>query len=267
MAQLHYRPHAIIVAAGRGSRLNDLTRACPKCLLEVNGKTLLQHQLDGYAEQGIREITIVRGYLAERIQVDGARYCYNAEYATTNTLVSLLTAAHEMSDAFIISYSDIIFEAQVISKLCDSEEDIAIVVDTRWLARYSNRDQHPVEEAEKVVFDADGRVVAIGKTIDANLESTAEFVGMVKCTARGAGMFKSSLLKARKRFHGPVFVNGRTFEQAYLSDFIQHLVHTGIAVRVVPIRQGWFEIDTPQDLDVAREHFKKDCTFEQLATP
>ena len=64
---------AIIVAAGMGRRLSPYTDDRPKCLVEINGKSILARQVDAYRAAGVDEIVIVRGYMKEKIQVPGAR--------------------------------------------------------------------------------------------------------------------------------------------------------------------------------------------------
>ena len=97
---------AIIVAAGMGRRLRPYTDDRPKCLVEVNGKSILQRQLDAYRDAGINEVYIVRGYMKESIQIDGAQYFTNTDYANNNILASLFYAEPAMAGGFLFSYSD-----------------------------------------------------------------------------------------------------------------------------------------------------------------
>ncbi len=181
---------AIIIAAGRGIRLNPLTNDKPKCMLKIKGGTILQHQLDAFHVNGITDISVIKGYKKDAINYLGLKYYINDNYRNNNILNSLFYAEEEMDDEFIASYSDILFGADVVRRLMESEEDIAIVVDEDWKGYYEGRTEHPINEAENVIFDADNNVVEIGKIVNNKEAVNGEFIGMMKCTKRGAEIFK-----------------------------------------------------------------------------
>ena len=187
---------AIIIAAGLGIRLNPLTNDKPKCMLEIKGKTILQHQLDAFHANGITDISIIKGYKKEGIDYAGLKYYVNDNYRNNNILNSLFYAEKEMNNEFIASYSDIIFGEDVVGKLKESDGDIAIVVDVDWKGYYEERTEHPINEAENVIFDADNNVVEIGKIVSNKRAVDGEFIGMLKCTKRGAKIFKKYFHKA-----------------------------------------------------------------------
>ena len=83
---------AIIVAAGMGKRLAPYTDDRPKCLVDINGKTLLERQLQSYRAAGVTDIAVVRGYRAEQIDFPGLRYFENPDFRTNNILASLFRA-------------------------------------------------------------------------------------------------------------------------------------------------------------------------------
>jgi len=242
---------AVIIAAGMGIRLNPLTSDKPKCLLKIRGKTILQHQLDAFHANAITDISVIKGYKKETINYPGLKYYINDNYMNNNILSSLFYAEKEMDDEFIASYSDIIFDEEVVRRLKENDGDIAIVVDIDWKGYYEERTEHPIEEAEKVIFDEDKNVVEIGKIVRKEEDVKGEFIGMVKCTKRGAEIFKDFFYKAKKEFHGKPFIKAKTFNNAYLTDFIQYLVNNNVKVKCIPIERGWIEIDTLQDFERA----------------
>ena len=244
---------AIIIAAGMGMRLNPLTNEKPKCLLEIKGKTILQHQLDAFHANGITDISVIKGYKKEVINYSGLKYYINDNYRNNNIMNSLFYAEKEMDDKFIASYSDIIFREDVVRKLMENGGDISIVVDTDWKGYYGGRTEHPIEEAENVIFDADKNVVEIGKIVNNEEDVSGEFIGMMKCTERGAKIFKEFFHKAKNEFFEKPFVRAKTFDVAYLTDFIQYIVNNGINVKCVTIERGWIDIDTVQDFKRAKK--------------
>lgn len=246
---------AIIIAAGMGIRLNPMTNDKPKCMLKLKGKTILQHQLDVFHANGITDISVIKGYKKEAIDFPNLKYYINDNYRNNNILNSLFYAEEAMDDEFIASYSDIIYGKDVVRKLTENGGDIAIVVDIDWKGYYEGRTEHPIEEAENVIFDADENVVEIGKIMDNKGAVNGEFIGMLKCTKRGAEVFKEYFHKAKSEFFGKSFVRAKTFDVAYLTDFIQYLVNNGIKINCATIERGWIEIDTVQDFERAEEMF------------
>ena len=101
---------AIIIAAGRGKRMKDLTANSPKCLLEIDGKTIIQNALDHLRSLGVNDIAVVKGYLQDKICLPDLTYYINDNYLQNNILTSLFYAEKELNDEVIILYSDIIFE-------------------------------------------------------------------------------------------------------------------------------------------------------------
>ena len=139
---------AIIVAAGPSSRLLPITDHKPKCLLDIGDMTIMQRALQTLRDCGISDITVVRGYMGRLINYPNIKYYENTDYLNNNILKSLLYAEAEMNSEFSFSYSDILYDRNVVQKLIDSPGDVSIVVDTDWLNHYEGRDQHPVTEIE-----------------------------------------------------------------------------------------------------------------------
>jgi len=245
---------AIIVAAGPGSRLNPFTNDRPKCLLDVGGQTILERALEALRENGIEKIVVVRGYQGHLINYANVAYCHNPDFRKNNILRSLFYAEDEMNDAFIFSYSDILYSSEVVARLIDSEADIALTVDINWTQTYEGRDLHPISEAELVKVE-NGRVVRIGKGVVSPEEAHGEFIGLARFTKSGAEAMKAVYYRVAKEGPTAPFQCAASLEKAYMTDMIQELVDIGIPVQSVDITGGWMEIDTPQDLERARRLF------------
>ena len=244
---------AIIVAAGLGIRLSPLTDIRPKCLLRLGDKTLLERQLAVLRECGVEDIALVRGHGKELITYPGVRYYDNDNYENNNILGSLFYAEAEMSEEFIFSYSDIVYDRAIVERLLASEDDVAVVVDTEWKSAYQGRTDHPVAEAEKALVE-DGRVIKIGKSTIGAESAYGEFIGMARFSARGAETMKSVYWQAAGKFAGSSFQHeGRPFEKAYLTDILQEMIDRGHTVKSVDIAGGWREIDTLQDYQRAED--------------
>ena len=248
---------ALIVAAGLGSRLKDHTENLPKCMLDFGGKTLLQRQIQAYNECGIKDITIIRGYKKDKINYKKLNYITNPDYKDNNILNSIFYAEKVINGNIIISYSDILFDTNVVKRLLESDHDISVVVDIDWQGYYVGRKDHPISEAENVIFDSNNKVVKIGKISTQKEEVHGEFIGMIKLNNRGAEEFKKNFYRVKKSYWNKPFQRAKTFQKAYLTDMIQELVDTGVKVHCVIIERGWKEIDTVEDYQKALQEFKK----------
>ena len=251
---------ALIVAAGLGSRLKKHTENLPKCMLDFGGKTLLQHQLDSYKKNGINDISLVRGYKKEKINYKGIKYFENKDYKSNNILNSIFYAEKIISGNIIISYSDILFDSSVIQRTLNSDHDISVVVDIDWRGYYVDRKDHPISEAENVIFNSNNEVEKIGKINTGRKEVHGEFIGMIKLSNRGTEIFKQHFHRLKKIYWDKPFQRAKVFQKAYLTDFIQELVDIGIKVHCVIIESGWKEIDTVEDYKKALEGFNKKFT-------
>ena len=251
---------ALIIAAGLGSRLKKHTENLPKCMLDFGGKTLLQRQLDSYKKNNISDISLIRGYKKEKINYKGIKYFENNDYKNNNILNSLFYAEKIINGNIIISYSDILFDPSVVERTLKSDHDISVVVDIDWRGYYVGRKDHPISEAENVIFNSNNEVEKIGKINTGNEEVHGEFIGMIKLSNRGTEIFKEHFHRLKKIYWNKPFQRAKIFQKAYLSDFIQELVDIGVKVHCVIIESGWKEIDTVEDYKKALVGFKKKFT-------
>lgn len=236
---------AIILAAGRGSRLRHLTDERPKCTLEIGGRSLLDRQLDAFRAAGITDIVIVTGYRAELLERPAVRTSHNDDWANNNILLSLMYAEEHLDGEVVVSYSDILYEPPVLDGLLTAEGDILAVCDTAWRAVYVGRTEHPLEQAEKAILKG-GRIARIGKHLSAD-DADAEFIGMVRLSAAGTSAFRAAYHEVAGAHAGRPFQAAQRFETAYLTDMLQELIDRGHEVRPVLIEGGWREIDTIED--------------------
>lgn len=245
---------AIIVAAGPGSRLKQITTNKPKCLIAIGGKTILERALEALRENRIEEIAVVRGHCSHLIDYPNVTYYENPNYRENNILRSLFYAEQEMDDDFIFSYSDIIFGSEIVAKLMNQTADIALTVDVNWRQRYQGRDQHPVSEAELVKIEND-KVVKIGKGVVIPDEAHGEFIGLAKFTKSGAEAMRTAYHRIAEERPAAPFQHAASLDKAYMTDMIQELVDNGSLVQSIDIKGGWMEIDTQQDLEEVRRRF------------
>jgi len=242
---------AIVLAAGQGSRLGKICESQPKCLVKIEDNTLLEIQINILHACGVEDISTIRGYKADKINIPGLKYYDNPDYAGTNMLHSLFCARKEMSGDVLILYGDILYEKQVLRRLIDSTHDIAIGVMVNWKEAIKQRSKIALEELEMVHFDSENRVVEIGKRQMEEHETMGQFIGMVKCSHRGIEILKNNYDRIKKHYSGKPFPRTDVFEKAWLTDIFQEMTELGVPLHCVIIERGWMEIDTPEDYERA----------------
>jgi L-glutamine-phosphate cytidylyltransferase len=245
---------SITLAAGLGSRLNDLTKHIPKSLLTVKSKSIIEHQLDAFYKNNIHKNIIVTGYCSEKFTIKNCIYVKNENYKKNNILNSLFYAKKFMNTNTVVSYSDILFKHEIISELIADHNDVTLVVDKNWRDNYSGRLLHPMEEAEKVCLGAD-QIINIGKKIN-NLDANAEFIGLLKLSKRGCILFKKYFELAKENFSNKKFYESDDFSNAYITDFIKYLIENDIKINFLYINSPWMEIDTKEDFLKSQKFFE-----------
>ncbi|WP_437924619.1 phosphocholine cytidylyltransferase family protein [Sorangium sp. So ce291] len=246
---------AVIIGAGRGSRLRHLTEELPKTLVPILGRPMLDSILDALAAGGFRrsDVVFVCGYKAEVIRAayPDLTYVENRDWEQNNILLSLLCAREHLGGGFVSTYADIVYRPEIVADLVRSPHDITLACDTDWRRRYVGRSQHPETDAEKLRADAAGRVVEISRRIPSE-SATGEFIGVMKLSARGAARFLSAFDAARAAFsERPEFREGRSFRRAYLIDLLQYMLESGADLHKVDTHGGYMEIDTLEDASLS----------------
>jgi len=173
---------AIILAAGRGSRMGKATEHSHKCLTILDDQTLLAWQLEALKSSGIKDVTVVRGYKSEMLTGD-FNTTENPRWAETNMVATLFCAPRFKQDT-IVSYSDIVYSSNHVKDLMEKEGDIVITADKNWLSLWSSRFDNPLEDAE--TFQADGDIlISIGDKNNTLENIEAQYMGLSKFSPNG----------------------------------------------------------------------------------
>lgn len=250
----------IILAAGQGTRLRPLTDDRPKCMVEVNGRSIIERQLDVMYACGIeqKDITIIAGYrndaLKERFADTSINILINQEYESTNMVYSLMCArAHmEQQEDILISYGDIIYNEAVLQKVLASDSDASVIVDDGWYAYWSERCENPLDDAETLMFDENDRLTEIGQKTDDLNRVQAQYIGLMRFQGSGleAMLALAKAAEERTRQGISLWRTQRTYTKMYMTDLLQGMIDEGYALKAVHINRGWFEIDDCEDLKV-----------------
>ena len=238
--------NAVILAAGRGSRMKDLTEKRPKCFVPFAGKPLLQWQLAALRSAGIQRIALVRGYLAEYFTEDDITYFTNNDWASTNMVASLMCASPWLErNTSVISYSDIIYTADIVTTLCNTPGDIVITYDVEWLQQWQVRFSNPLDDAETFHVDEKGQLLDIGKKPSDIAEVNGQYMGLLKISIHGWKTIAN-------------FLSGLSLEEVKRMDIttlLSSLLMKGVRIDTAPISGGWFEMDSESDLAACQAFF------------
>ncbi|WP_166424977.1 phosphocholine cytidylyltransferase family protein [Paraglaciecola sp. 20A4] len=231
---------ALILAAGRGSRMKELTENSPKCLVKLNGKSLLTYQLIALREAGITEIGIVTGYRREMLVSSELIEFYNERWDKTN-MVSSLNCAYEwlQADDCIVSYSDIFYEASAVNSLIEAQADIAITYDPNWLDIWSRRFEDPLSDAETFKMNDKSELCEIGNQPKLVDQVQGQYMGLLKFTPKGLDII------ARLQ-QG---LSADLQDKMHMTGALQKVIESKVlAIKAVPYLGRWGEVDSEDDL-------------------
>jgi L-glutamine-phosphate cytidylyltransferase len=174
---------AVILAAGRGSRIRHLGDDRPKCLVELAGKPLIERQIAALRRGGVDEIGIVRGYRAEMIDFPGLSYFANERWLETNMVMSLAAAAPWLrSGPVIVSYADIFYRSELVRGLADTRGQLVISYDRTWRQLWTRRFADPLADAETFRINAAGQLLEIGGKTARIEDIEGQYMGLLKFT-------------------------------------------------------------------------------------
>lgn len=235
---------AIILAAGEGVRLRPYTMNRPKCLVEVDGMSLLDYQLAVLASEHIQPIVLIGGYRAEMLSRLDIELRFNPQYANTNMVWTLFCAEMDLEGDVIVTYGDIVYSREVLCSLLKSEADIAVAIDLDWESYWRTRNENPLTDAETLKLAADGCILEIGQKPESLAEIEGQYMGLMKFSAVGVAILKKAFHDAKTTGN----LRGKPVEKAYMTDLLQAMIDAGCKIDSVPVRGGWVEVDTAEDL-------------------
>jgi phosphoenolpyruvate phosphomutase len=242
-------PRAVILAATQGIKLGPLTATRPKCMIDVRGQPLLRRLVSTLNEGGVRDITVVRGFRKETVELANVRTVDNDRHAETGEVASLMAAEAELEGEVLISYGDILFRPYILDSLLAVEGEIVVVADARWDSpghRAPDRAIDRVRCARAFTGDyldeQEVPLVAIAPTLP-DEETHGEFIGLMKLGRRGSALVRAEL--AAMQADG-------TAERADLPELLTRLLARGVPVGALYITGQWLDVDDAFDLAKAR---------------
>ena len=232
----------VILAAGRGSRMDDETRDKPKCFTEVAGRKLIDWQISGLHTGGIDQIAVVAGYKSELLKGRGNLTLENPRWNSTNMVATLRYASALLEQqGGVLSYSDIVFHPDHVRAILNDKADIAITYDSQWLSLWKERFEDPLDDAETFLAK-DGRLLSIGAKTRSIDEIKGQYMGLLKFSKDGwknINQFLSAMPK-------------ENVDQMDMTTLLQKLLDSGVQIAAVEVKGRWCEIDNKTDLNLCR---------------
>jgi L-glutamine-phosphate cytidylyltransferase len=229
---------AVILAAGRGSRLGHLGAGRPKCLVELGGRPLLERQAAALRRGGVEEIAVVRGYRAESIDLRGATYFTNERWAETNMVMSLATAAPWLNaGATIVSYGDIFYRGELVRELASKEGQLVVPYDRGWRRLWTRRFADPLADAETFRIDGGGRLLEIGRKTAHIEEIEGQYMGLLKFTPPTWHAVEGLLAE----------IDPAIRDRLDMTGLLVRLLARGVEIDTLATDGQWGEIDSPED--------------------
>jgi choline kinase len=232
---------AIILSAGQGSRLGNLTRDRPKCLIDFHGRTLLDRQLDTLAANGVNEAVVVTGFqdelvesaLAGRSGGPAVTTVFNPFYKVADNTGSLYMAREHLSGDCLVWNGDTLVSDKLMAKVvANGRSGICVTIDRK----------QSYDDDDMKVVEARGRLKAIGKRLDA--EVNAESIGLLAFRQGGSERFRSAIEQALRTPEGTTIWYLRV---------IHHLAQRSEVWTLDIEGEEWGEVDFPPDVESARE--------------
>ena len=243
---------AIMLAAGKGSRLGKYTKNNTKCMLNVHGKTLLERAIDALLEANIKDFILVLGYKGDNVkkyieekELDkkiNIKYVYNNIYDTTNNIYSLYLAKDYLAkDDTILLESDLIYGKSVVKKLVNSQyESVALIAKyEEWM------------DGTVVTIDENNVINSFVERKDFNYKNVNNYYKTV------------NIYKFSKEFSNRFYL---PFLESYIkaygnNDYYELVLKVISGLKEVKLHglqltgEDWYEIDDCQDYDIVKAIF------------
>jgi len=233
---------AIILSAGQGSRLGHLVDEQPKCLIDFNGRTLLDRQLDTLEANGVHEAVVVTGFHDDRVEEALAKRCggpsvrtiYNPFFKVADNTGSLYMAREELAGDCLVWNGDTLVSNALMKRVVFNDRSgICVTIDRK----------HSYDEDDMKVVEEGGRLKAIGKRLDLGTVN-AESIGLLAFRAGGGERFREAIEGALRTPEGTTIWYLRVIHQLAQRSDVWTLDIQG---------EEWGEVDFPPDVEAARE--------------
>ena len=238
---------AIILVAGRGSRLPSHLSKNPKSFLKIGKNTIIEKLIQNFLLLGISKIALETGYKKNKFTKFKLKTFNNREWKNTNMVYSLNKANNWLSKYnCIVSYGDIFYEKKAIESLLKDKNPLTISYDPSWKKLWYKRFSNPLSDAETFKITKNKKIKEIGRKTTKIKDIQGQYMGLMKFEPKGWNSFKECL---KKDFNSD-------FDNLYLTDVFQKLIENKILIKASKYNGKWAEVDSQKDYLVMKKIFK-----------
>ncbi|MFH0732457.1 MAG: isocitrate lyase/phosphoenolpyruvate mutase family protein [Candidatus Omnitrophota bacterium] len=242
---------AIIPAAGpkMDNSLKPLLEDRPVGMLDINGKSLLQRNVETLNTAGVQDISVVVGYKSSNVKLEGAGIIENKSYRSKGIMYSIMKGIDKIADKNLILYSDILVDQYLLQRLLKKDDDIILVVDSTYKKTHIRNKQLELVVAKTAHLDnlrtmdlnRKNPIRNIGNDISEK-EAHFEFIGLAMLSKKGMKALVDEYKKSRP------------MQTASFAELIGHLINKKYEVLAYEVTSGWMEIHNFDD-------YKKACAI------
>jgi len=237
---------AIILVAGRGSRLPKNLSVNPKSYLKIGNQMIIEKLIKNFTESGIKRISLVTGYKNHKFRKFKLKKFYNKKWKESNMVYSLYQADKWLNKyKCIVSYGDILYEKQAVKNLILDKNLISVSYDAGWKKLWKMRFKNPLNDAETFKISKQGNILEIGKKTNNYSNIQGQYMGLIKFEPKGWKIFKKCLKR-----------NFNNYKNLYLTDVFQKLIENNHIVKAIKFNGKWAEVDSKKDYSVMKKIFK-----------
>ncbi len=241
----------IILAAGRGSRMEELTKDKPKSFVNITKKKrLIDTVIENFITLGLNEITVITGYKSNKFnQFKKINTIKNKKWKTTNIFGSLICADKILSKyTCIISYADIFYEKEAVKILKTSKIKNGIVMLSYryWKKYWKKRFKNPLTDLETFRTNNKNQLVEIGKRTNSYKNIKGQYMGIFRIDPNSWKKVKQHL-----------FNNSKNLNKIDITTLFQLIIKKKICkIYVESYKKKWFEIDSIKDYKLFKKLIK-----------
>jgi phosphoenolpyruvate phosphomutase len=233
---------AIVLAASRGNGLDELTVDRPKAMIPVSGTPAIEKMLQSMRAEGIKDISIVRGYQPDALAPEGAKFFDNPDWEANGELGSLAAAREVLKGETVIAYGDVVFKRYILHLLLSSDAPVTMVVDGSMSFLGSGRGVDRVKvsgPAPSAYDESENWLEAMSEDLPDD-QTHGEWIGMLRVRGEGAELLLGALDTVR--------VRPDSSELDLCSVLNTLAIQDPRAVRVIYIQGGWIDINSLADV-------------------
>jgi phosphoenolpyruvate phosphomutase len=258
----HEDVDVVILAAGKPNYQKGLMKLLvdlPPVMLDINGKTLLQRNVEVLNSLGINNIYVVTGYLEDRVDAKGIKKIINRHFEQGYILDSFMQAERFLSGRVLFCYGDVMFDKSIIENLLKRNEEITLVVDPSF--KKSTTGAHTLDlvrtKQATVVstrsFEKKSNPVVEISTKIAMEKADYEFIGLALFSKTGFKDFVHQYQAAKLKYENKSFQTAESFKKASFADMLNEMINNGYYVDTMEVRSGWIEVHTFENYKLASQ--------------